>query len=116
MELNHGYAIYNPHNKTISDLPVIYGFGGGCIGVCYIVYLIAEDGAALGSHVSSDEIWALNDLGILEGTRPDRHEGFRKHYPDGYRMDYVRRCDVDGHDGLQLALNRYDATQIGEVE
>jgi hypothetical protein len=30
------------------------------------------------------------DLGILEGTRQDRHDGqYKLHYPDGYRMDFV---------------------------
>ncbi len=116
MDTSPGYAIYNPHAKPISDLPIIYGFNNGGEDRYYHGVLISEDGACLGDHLCSSEGWMINDLGILEGSRPDRHEEFRKHYPDGYRMDFVRRCDVDGHDGLQLALNRYDAIRMKGVE
>lgn len=36
-------------------------------------------------------------------TRPDRHEGFRKHYPDGYRMDFIGEDEVKTHAGLKAA-------------
>lgn len=39
----------------------------------------------------------LSDLGILEGTRPDRHKKFAEHYPKGYRMEFVPFDDVRGH-------------------
>jgi len=55
--------------------------------------LLAEDGTALGSHLCSAEGYMPHDLGILDGSRPDRHEDFRAHYPDGYRMDFVRWND-----------------------
>lgn len=83
------YAIYNPNNKPVEELPVIYGFNnGGNYGMMH-AQLIAEDGTAMGSHLCSSEGYMLGDLGILEGTRPDRHEGFKKHYPDGYRMAFA---------------------------
>lgn len=45
------------------------------------------------------------DLGILEGTRKDRHENdYQKHYPDGYRMEFVSSSDIEGHEGLMAAL------------
>ena len=45
------------------------------------------------------------DLGIIEGSRPDRHEqSYRKHYPDGYRMDFV----PFEHEGLRLAIKRHN--------
>jgi hypothetical protein len=52
-----------------------------------------------------------HDLGILEGTRPDRHETFQQHYPDGYCMDFVPRDDVMTHEGLKAAyqLNQQKA-------
>ena len=50
----------------------------------------------------------LGDLGIYDGSRPDRHETFRQHYPEGYRMDFVSYGDVDGHAGLQAAFALHD--------
>lgn len=46
------------------------------------------------------------DLGIEEGTRPDRHETFRQHYPNGYRMAFVPHDEVRAHAGLCAALKR----------
>ena len=50
------------------------------------------------------EAYMPADLGILEGTRPDRHEGFRKHYPDGYRMEFVGYEQVRNHAALMEAI------------
>ena len=98
-----GYAIYNPKNKPVEELPFIYGFNNGGSAGWYSAQLIAEDGHAMGSHACSHEGYMKHDLGILEGTRSDRHEGFRKHYPDGYRMDFISSVDVKGHKGLDRA-------------
>lgn len=98
------YAVHNPHNKPIDELPVIYGFNNGGEPGWYHAQLIAQDGAALGSHLCSDECYMRHDLGILEGSRPDRHEEFQKHYPDGYRMDFVQ----PDHEGL---LKAYELNQ-----
>lgn len=88
-EINERYEVYNPNNKPIEELPVIYGFNnGGSFGFMH-AQLIAEDGTGMGSHLCSSEGYMLGDLGILKGKRTDRHEGFKKHYPDGYRMDFV---------------------------
>jgi hypothetical protein len=96
-------AIFNPHNRPVEELPVIYGFNnGGDYGFMHAI-LLAEDGTGLGSHLCSSEAYMPADLGILEGTREDRHEGFREHYPDGYRMEFVRGCDVVAHKGLNEA-------------
>lgn len=88
------YAIYNPHNKPIESLPVIFGFNNGGSRDWYSAVLIAEDGTGLGGHVCSHEGYMRHDLGILEGTRPDRHESFQKHYPEGYRMAFVSHYEV----------------------
>ena len=103
-----GYAIYNPKDKPVNELPIIYGFNNGGSDDWWSGVLIAEDGTCLGGHTCSNEGYMLNDLGILEGTRPDRHEGFIEHYPEGYRMDFVSRKDVSTHIGLTKAykLNR----------
>lgn len=98
-----GYAVYNPHNKPVEDLPVIYGFNNGGSPGWYSACLLAEDGEGLGGHLCSAEGYMLHDLGILEGSRPDRHETFRTHYPDGYRMDFVSAADVLTHAGLGAA-------------
>ena len=99
-----GYAVHNPDDRSLAELPVIYGFNNcddpqWCSGI-----LMAEDGTALGGHLSSHESYMPHDLGILEGSRPDRHETFRAHYPDGYRMEFVRAADVRDHKGLMDAL------------
>lgn len=97
-------AIYNPNNRRVELLPKIFGFNngsgmGGVIGV-----LIAEDGSFLGSHASSHEGWLPQDLGTEEGYRPDRHETFKKHYPGGYRMEFVGYKEIKKHKGLQEAF------------
>lgn len=101
-----GFAVYNPHDKPISELPVIYGFNnGGSPGMLSAV-LLAEDGTGLGGHCCSAEGYMLYDLGIRDGSRPDRHETFQNHYPDGYRMDFVPGPQVKTHEGLNLAYQR----------
>lgn len=84
-----GYAVYNPNDKPIEALPVIYGFNNGGGSGMLMAQLIAEDGEALGGHCCSSEGYMPYDLGIVEGARADRHELFRTHYPEGYRMDFV---------------------------
>lgn len=102
--INEKYEVYNPHEKNIKDLPIIYGFNnGGSINFLH-GQLIAEDGTALGSHLCSSEGYMLGDLGILKGFREDRHEGFKKHYPDGYRMDFVKGEEVENHEGIKNAF------------
>ena len=99
-------AVYNPLNKQIVELPIIYGFNNGGKPGWYHAQLLAEDGTGMGSHICSHEGYMLHDLGILEGTRPDRHEGFKEHYPDGYRMEFVGLDFVKKHPGLQKAYER----------
>ena len=101
------YAVYNPHNKPESELPVIYGFNNGgsedfARGL-FIGVLLAEDGTCLGTHGCTKESFMYHDLGILHGSRADRHRQFKEHYPDGYRMDFVPLKDVLTHAGLREA-------------
>ena len=102
-------AIYNPNNIPVEKLPVVYGFNnGGDASWGYTGVLLAEDGTYLGGHICSHEGYMPGDLGIIEGTRPDRHETFREHYPDGYRMEFIgldaMRSGVP--EGLKLAYER----------
>lgn len=88
------WAVYNPHNKPLEDLPYIYGFNNGGSAGWYSAQLISQDGHGLGGHVCSHECYMEHDLGILEGTQEDRHEDFKKHYPDGYRMKFIPSSEV----------------------
>lgn len=102
-----GYASFNPHGKPLGELPVIYGFNNGGTPGWFYAVLLAEDGEPLGGHVCSSEGYMRHDLGIVEGSRPDRHETFRQHYPDGYRMDFVPASEVMTHPGLEAAVQRH---------
>lgn len=86
------------------DKPKIYCFSAMKDGGDGIAYAMAEDGTVLGSHWCSHEGFVPGDLGATEGSRPDRHEGYAKHYPDGYAMEFVRSGDIAGHAGLQRAF------------
>ena len=109
-------AIHNPHDKPLADLPIIYGFNNG--GGPYFLHacLIAQDGTALGGHACSHEGYMRHDLGVLEGSRPDRHETFRAHYPDGYRMEFVPYAEVEEHAGLQEAFRLNDLRRPDSVD
>ena len=104
-----GYAVFNPHGKPVADLPVIYGFNNGGSPGWFSGALIAEDGTSLGGHICSHESFMYGDLGIRAGSRPDRHEAFQKHYPDGYRMTFVPHSRVMETPGLVRAFERNKA-------
>jgi len=108
-----GYEVFNPHNKPFNELPIIYGFNNGGSGSFLSACLLAEDGTGLGGHSCSHEGYMRHDLGILKGTRPDRHKTFQEHYPDGYRMDFVSYKDFKNHEGLKKAC---DLNQQKEAE
>lgn len=97
-------AVFNPDSKPIADLPTIYGFNNGGSNGWYSAVLISEDGTWMGSHVCSHEGYMRHDLGILEGTRPDRHAGFQKHYPDGYKMEFVSQDAFDNKTEAALRI------------
>lgn len=97
-------AVFNPHGKPTESLPVIFGFNNGGSFGWYSAKLIAEDGIGFGGHCYSHEGYMRHDLGILEGCCPDRHELFKKHYPDGYRMAFVCYDEVKGCEPLQKAI------------
>lgn len=101
-----GYVVHNPHGKPLDELPFIYGFNNGGKPGWYNGVLLAEDGTCLGGHACSHEGYMPHDLGVLEGSRPDRHETFRTHYPDGYRMEFVPEAEVRTHNGLMEAYGR----------
>ena len=109
-------SVHNPKNKPVDELPVIFGFNNGGSPGWLDAILIAEDGTVLGSHCCSHESYMPHDLGILEGTRSDRHETFREHYPDGYRMQFVGYSDLQDCAPLNAALEKYGAAKENQHE
>ena len=99
-------AVYNPHERPLADLPVIYGFNNGGPPGLYSAVILSQDGECLGGHVCSSEFFVPGDTGCLVGFRPDRHEHFRTVYPDGYRMEYVPVGETGDHPGLAAAVKK----------
>jgi hypothetical protein len=96
------YVVFNPHNKPVEELPVIYGFNNGGERDWLQAVLLAEDGQFMGDHICSSEAYMPHDLGIIEDSRPDRHKEFQAKYPDGYRMDFVKH----NHPGVIKAVEK----------
>lgn len=111
---DRGYAIYNPNDAKIEDLPTIWGFNNGGIPGWFSGQLLAEDGTSLGGHICSSEGYMPHDLGVLKSSRPERHETFRAHYPDGYKMHFVGYDDVPATEGLMAAIERANALDADE--
>lgn len=108
------FAVFNPNARPVEELPVIYGFNNGGSPGWFSTVLIAEDGTGLGGHLCSHEGFMYGDLGIIEGSRPDRHKTFREHYPDGYRMDFVPYDEVRGHEALNAAFKLNERMALAE--
>lgn len=83
---------------------IIYCFSNVVGGGDGIAYAMGDDGTVLGSHWCSHEYYVPNDLGVNEGSRPDRHETYKKHFPKGYEMEFVPASEVEKHKGLQNAF------------
>lgn len=79
-----------------------YDRTGDVIGVA-----LAEDGEALGSHMSSSEAWLRVDLGVdpftsEAPTGKEHREDYAKHYPNGFEVEWVP--DPVNHPGYMAAL------------
>jgi len=100
--------VFNPNNLPIEELPTIMAFINVGSPGWFKALAISEDGVVLGAHICSADYYVPNDLGVIRGTRPDRHEKYRNHYPGGYRMEHVRSAEIEAHEKLQNAftLNR----------
>jgi len=85
--------------------PKIYSFSNVIGGGEGMAYAIAEDGTLLDGHWCSHESFVPGDLGVEEGTRPDRHEKYAKHYPDGHEMEFIPSKMVEKHEGLSQAID-----------
>ncbi|MCO5190368.1 MAG: hypothetical protein M9918_19530 [Anaerolineae bacterium] len=104
---SRGYLTYNPHNLPSDSLVVVYGFPNQFVPPNnFVGILMASDGSACGSHVSSDEEWLRHDLGVNNPASP-KHHLLMATFPDGYRMDYVPYDEVEGHQGLDAAYEEH---------
>lgn len=65
----------------------------------YLPSAIAEDGTPLAGHCSSSIGFAKHDMGIGSDWK---HELYKKHYPDGFEIEWVD--DVDAHPACLAAI------------
>ena len=82
----------------------IYCFSNVKDGGDGIAYAMGDDGVVLGSHWCSSEYYVCMDLGVDEGSRPDRHIKYAEHFPNGYKMVFIPASKVLNHKGLQNAF------------
>lgn len=75
-----------------------------------IVFALAEDGTGLGSHLSSNEVWAKHDIGL---TSDWHHDAYREHYPDGYELEWIPPEMLGGHEGFQKAM-QFNCARYGK--
>lgn len=101
---HQGWVVFNPHGKPILELPAIYVFNNGGPPNYLQGYAMAQNGVILGEHICSHEGYMIADLACVEGWQMGRHHGYKKHYPDGYRMEFVLSSEIASHEGLQRAL------------
>lgn len=107
------FVVYNPKNMPIESLPFIYGFNNGGSTYFLLACALSADGVVLGQHNCSDEAYIPHDLGIIEGSRLDRHEeSYRVHYPEGYRMTFVPTSEIERHEGLHSAFAAMSEKQL----
>lgn len=83
--------------------PKIYLFcvPGGMRSGDVIGYALAEDGNGLGSHLSSNEDFSKHDMGLTSNWK---HDGYKKHYPEGYDLEWIMEEKLDSHARFQKAL------------
>jgi len=68
-----------------------------------IGFALAEDGTALAKHLSSSVVFSKHDMGI---TSTWHHDEYKKHYPDGYELEWIDEKDLGSHAGYQEAVRK----------
>jgi hypothetical protein len=97
-------GIYRANQRGDSmNTPKIYGFVNGGSPGWYNVAAVTEDGLCVAGHLCSHPSYGQHDIGVTSNWK---HEIYRKHYPDGFDVEWV--ADVSAHEGIQraFALNR----------
>lgn len=51
-----------------------------------IVIALCEDGRCLANHCSSNEYWAMHDIGIESDWK---HDDYKKNCPEGYELIWI---------------------------
>lgn len=92
--------------------PVIYCFINGGAGTDLVRSIaLAEDGTLLAHHISSSDEWARGDCGYLDTSMGRVKRGaFAKHYPEGYRLEWVDRPREHDRLAAATARNREEAS------
>lgn len=80
--------------------------GGDVMG-----YALAEDGACLAMHLSSNASFSKHDMGL---TSDWKHEIYEKYYPLGFELVWVDEDQLDTHEGFNaaFALNKLRRTSF----
>lgn len=86
------YVVFNPHGVDPETLPTIWGFNNGGEPGWLHARTVSDDGKPLESHICSDEGYMRSDLGVTDESSP-KHDTYKEHYPNGYRMDFVPSHD-----------------------
>ncbi len=100
-------VVFNPLKQEEDKLPTIYCFLKIIEGQKGIAVAVSQDGYVLGTHACSSEQYVPHDLGVLERTRLDRHDiSYKKHYPNGYKMAFIKNEEMKAHSGFQEAYQK----------
>lgn len=104
---------FNPNNKPLSSLPIIYGYDAGD----QVALVITADGRPLGGTAGiKDDDSMRCVLGITEDATERRTlrvsdeeiearmGWYKEHYPNGYRTEFITASDTASHRGLVNAI------------
>ena len=100
------WTVFNPMQRPISDLPVVYGYEIQVKGIVTFNGLISDDGTsyAVDTYGCAD---APHFLGVVSGSRPHIDARLQADYPGGYRMEFVPWLFLEEHEGLMRAFDRH---------
>jgi len=85
----------------MSSKPKIFVYATAGSPGWFIGQALAEDGTSIGGHASSSISFAKHDMGI---TSDWKHEGYKKHYPDGYELEWIEEKDLKEHAAFNEAF------------
>ncbi|MGB8520825.1 MAG: hypothetical protein WCD38_11750 [Candidatus Tumulicola sp.] len=110
-ERKHANKYCDPSKPKI----FICGAPGGLRKGDYIGNALAEDGTPLGEPLCSSLDFVMRDMGV---TSDWKHDGYKKHYPDGYCLVWLGAWPEEGeHPAFDaaLALNRAKTDDKAEI-